>query len=100
MVKIMIKRKAPQGKEAKLLSLITDLRYEASKQPGYISGETLLSGENPSEYLVISIWQAEKDWTRWVGSGERKELQGRIDELIGSPTEYQVYRYPHMVHEP
>lgn len=100
MVKVMIKRRAPEGREAELLSLITDLRSAASRQLGYISGETLRSDENPAEYLVISIWRTENEWNRWIATDERKELQGRIDAMIGTPTEYQVYRYPHMIHEP
>ena len=100
MVKVMIKRKAPPGREAELLSLIKELRSLASKQQGYISGETLLSAETPAEYLVISIWQTEKDWNRWRATEERKDVQGRIDALIGLPTVYETYHYPHLTHEP
>jgi heme oxygenase (mycobilin-producing) len=100
MVKVMIKRKAPEGREAELLSLITDLRCAASRQLGYISGETLRSGENPSEYLVISVWRTENEWDRWIATDERRELQDRIDALIGTPTKYEIYRYPHVVHDP
>jgi hypothetical protein len=28
---------------------------------------------------------------------ERKELQAKIDKLIGTPTEFEIYRFPRKV---
>jgi heme oxygenase (mycobilin-producing) len=94
MIKIMIKRKAPREKEAELLKLITELRSAASQQPGYISGETLHGTANPEDFLVISIWESDYFWKNWIATDERKEIQGKIDSLLGSPTEYEIYRFP------
>ena len=94
MIKVMIKRRAPIEKQTKFLDLVTKLRSEASKQAGYISGETLHSGEKPEDFLVISIWEDELYWKKWIATDERKDLQDRIDKLIGTPTEYEIYRYP------
>ena len=94
MIKIMIKRKAPREKEAELLSLITQLRSAASQQPGYISGETLHGTDKPEDYLVISIWETDYFWKKWIATDERKEIQGKIDALLGGPTEYEIYQYP------
>jgi heme-degrading monooxygenase HmoA len=100
MIKVMIKRRAPVEKQKELLDLITKLRSEASKQAGYISGETLHSSEKPDEFLVISIWDDEFFWKKWIATDERKEIQGQIDKLIGSPTEYEIYRFPRKVSVP
>jgi heme oxygenase (mycobilin-producing) len=100
MIKVMIKRKAPKGKEEELLHLITELRSRASKQPGYISGETMHNAADPENYLVISIWEAEKYWNTWLASEERAEFQNRIDELLGIKTLYEIYRYPIRVSVP
>lgn len=62
-------------------------------QPGYISGETLKSLDNPEEFLVISTWQKLEDWKRWASSSLRVEVQSQIDYLIGEQTEYGVYTY-------
>ncbi|NPV05433.1 MAG: antibiotic biosynthesis monooxygenase [Syntrophaceae bacterium] len=94
LVKVLIKRRVTQDKEAALLDLITQLRTLASRQPGYISGETLRSADNPDEYLVISTWQTLDDWKRWLASKERAALQEQIDKLLGKKTEYEVYQYP------
>ena len=94
MIKVMIKRKAPADKQKELLDLITKLRSEASKQAGYISGETLHSSDKPDEFLVISIWDDDLFWKKWIATDERKEIQAKIDKLIGTPTEYEIYRFP------
>ncbi len=97
MIKVMIKRKAPADKQTELLDLVTKLRSEASKQPGYISGETLHGSERPDEFLVISIWDDDLFWKKWIATDERKAIQGEIDKLIGTPTEYEIYRLPRKV---
>jgi heme-degrading monooxygenase HmoA len=94
MIKIMIKRKAPREKEAELMKLITELRTAAMQQAGYISGETLHGTEKPEEYLVISIWDSDYFWKKWIATDERKEIQGKIDKLLGGSTEYEIYQYP------
>ena len=94
LVKVLIKRKVTQDKEAALLDLITQLRTLASRQPGYISGETLRSADNPEEYLVISTWQTADDWKKWFASKERAARQDKIDKILGKKTEYEVFQYP------
>ncbi len=98
MYKVIIKRTVPPGKEKELNELIAQLRVAVSGQSGYISGETLRNTEKPDEYLVISIWDREVDWKSWFASDERKEIQGKIDKLLGKPTVYETYQYPHKTH--
>ncbi len=94
MIKVMIKRRAPADKQKELLDLITKLRSEASKQAGYISGETLHSSDKPDEFLVISIWDDDLFWKKWIATDERKEIQAKIDKLLGKKTTYDIYHYP------
>jgi len=93
-IRVMIKRWVPAEKAGDLYILITELRSMASKQPGYISGETMRSATNPEEYLVISTWDSLEDWNRWIASKPRQELQGRIDTLLGRESVYDIYHYP------
>ncbi|MCK4794322.1 MAG: antibiotic biosynthesis monooxygenase [Desulfobacteraceae bacterium] len=92
-VKTIIKRKVPKGKEAELLPLLAQIRSKALAQPGYISGETLRSIDNPEEYLVIGTWQSVDVWKAWQLSEERAEIQDKIDSLLGTKTEYGIYFY-------
>ena len=90
-VQVMIKRKWKVDKPQDLLPLLEKLRARAVKQPGYISGETLRSIEDPEDFLVISKWETADDWKKWLASKERRDLQGRVDSLIGEKTFYEVY---------
>ena len=90
-VQVMIKRKWKVDKPLELLPLLEKLHTRAKEQPGYISGETLRSTENPEDFLVISKWETAEDWKKWLKSKERRDLQGRVDSLIGEKTFYEVY---------
>ena len=90
-VKIIIKRKVPKNLEKELLPLIKKLRSLTTKQPGYISGETMNRVDKPGQSLVISTWQTSDDWEKWLNSQERKAIQDQIDTLLGEKTEYEIY---------
>ncbi len=90
-VQVMIKRKWKVDKPKELLPLLKKLHTRAVKQPGYVSGETLRSIESPEDYLVISKWETIDDWEKWLNSKERRDIQGRVDSLIGEKTFYEVY---------
>ncbi len=92
-VKVFIKRIVPEDKGKEMIPLFREMRALAMTQDGYISGETLRNLEKPTEFLVISSWNSSTDWSNWLNSKERQELQGRIDELLGGKTEYAIYHY-------
>lgn len=90
-LKAIIKRYVPEEKQNDLTPLLQRLRMLAINQPGYISGETLKRIDRAGEWLVISSWQSSDDWSNWVLSEERKNIQEKIDSLLGNATEYEVY---------
>jgi heme oxygenase (mycobilin-producing) len=92
-VKILIKRRVPLDRARDMITLFRQLRMLATEQNGYISGETLRRVDNPEEYLVISTWQSYQDWQNWMQSSARKEIQSRVDILLGGETTYEVYHY-------
>jgi heme-degrading monooxygenase HmoA len=92
-VKIIINRSVSKEKEKDLRPLLIQLRALATAQPGYISGETLRNVDRPEEYLVISTWQSVDNWKAWASSKERADIQDKIDTLLGTKTEYNLYLY-------
>jgi len=92
-VKILITRTVPHDKARVMLGLFRQMRALATVQPGYISGETLKSLDEPDVYLVISTWQSVEDWNNWLASKERQLVQAKIDELLGGKTKYQAFHY-------
>lgn len=91
-VRIIIRRKVPEGTGTFLAPLLNELRTRAMSQPGYISGETYKRVDHPGQSLVISTWESEKDWENWITSKERADIQGKIDNLVKTETEYEIIR--------
>ena len=92
-VKVLIKRKVTGDKAREMIPLFKQMRVQANNQPGYISGETMRSLDNPDEFLVISTWESSEDWKNWVNSADRKEVQDKIDALLGGKTDYEIFHY-------
>ena len=90
-IKVIIKRKWQVDKPEELFPLLATLRAAASEQPGFISGETLRSLDDPEGYLVISIWETADDWKKWMQNKKRRDLQGQVDSLIGEKTFYEIF---------
>lgn len=93
-IKTLIRRKATKVHEDRqLMSLLIQLRTQALAQPGFISGETLQRVDHPGDLIVIGTWKSLEAWNAWKTNPERAEIQRRIDNLLGTVTEYEVYEY-------
>jgi heme-degrading monooxygenase HmoA len=92
-IKILIRRRVPEDRAKEMIPLFRQMRMFANDQPGYITGETLRNLEKPDDFLVISTWESSDDWKRWVQSKKRKEVQDKIDALLGGKTEYEIFHY-------
>ncbi len=93
MIRIHIRRKVAEDKADALKVLIHRLRGVTMGTPGYIAGETLKRVDRPGESLVVTKWQSEFYWKQWLESEERAEIQNKIDQLLGSETQYEIYEY-------
>jgi heme-degrading monooxygenase HmoA len=91
MVKVMIKRHIKEGKEAEVLELLKKLRFIVLDQEGYISGETLISTDNPLKLIVISTWESIDDWTRWRTSDARAQIESQLETLQAEPSLYESF---------
>ena len=86
--KIIIKRKFIKGKQREIIALLRELRSGALQQPGYISGETLSSGEDPQLLVVIGSWQDMESWIAWRENNTRKTLERMLETYQEISTEY------------
>jgi heme-degrading monooxygenase HmoA len=93
MIKIHIRRTAPEDKQEELRLLINQLRSITMGTPGYIAGETLTRQDKPGESLVVTKWQSLFYWNQWLESKERAGIQDKIDQLLGEETRYEIYEY-------
>lgn len=93
MIRVHIRRQVSQETQKAVMALITQLRATIVGQPGYVSSETLKRIDRPGEILVVSKWQSDFYWQQWYASQERAALQADIDQLLGAPTQYEIYEY-------
>jgi len=90
-VHVMSIRKFQIEETEKLISLLAELSSRSKEQPGHISRETLRSLDNPGEYLVRGEWETVEYWDKWLNSKERRDIQGKIDSIIGEKTFFEVF---------
>ena len=90
-VHVMSKRKFKIEETEKMISLLGELSSRSKEQPGHISRETLRSLDNPGEYLVRVEWETVESWDKWLHSKERRDIQGKIDSIIGEKTFFEVF---------
>ena len=86
--KIIIKRKFMKGKQREILALLRELRSGALQQPGYISGETLTSTEDPQTLVVIGSWRDMDSWINWRENDTRKTLEKMLETYQIASSEY------------
>ena len=97
MIRVVIEHQAKDAKSAGLLiEAIRELRNEAMKQPGYLTGETLVNTEDNRNVLVITTWRSVKDWSTWDKAKLRVNLTQAVHPLLSEPFSIRTYRY-HMV---
>jgi len=84
MIRAIIERRTKEVE--KLATMLRELRATAVHQPGYITGETLVSTEDSAVIAVISTWRSLEDWKAWEKSPTRAKLNGKITPLLeGTP---------------
>lgn len=83
--KVLIERHTAPHQAHHVLAIATELRAAAIRQPGYISGESLIDINDNTAIVIISTWRDITDWRRWEGSDERRMLEENIAPLLSQP---------------
>ena len=89
-VKILIYRTISKEQEPVVRPFLKQLRQLALKTKGYISGETLISGDNLEETLIISSWESLDYWETFMEETQSKEIRFNVDQIVGKET---IYKY-------
>lgn len=90
-IKVLTTRKFRKGASEEAYELLALLRAAGTVQPGYISGQTLTSVEDPHILLVISSWTNTKSWEAWLSSEKRKEISTKIAGLLEATEHVAVF---------
>ena len=92
MVRIVVERHLKEGKKGDLMPLLRELRAAALHHPGYVTGETLASTEDPSIILVLSTWRSPEDWKAWEKSESRIKIYEKIEPLLVEKPRVSIYQ--------
>ena len=90
-VKVLMKRVPHPGAWKDLNSVLRELRILAMNQPGYISGETLLSAADQGTTLVISVWETVKLWREYEESPGRRAVLNKLGPLLAETETADVW---------
>ncbi|MBI2869961.1 MAG: antibiotic biosynthesis monooxygenase [Chloroflexi bacterium] len=93
MIRVVIERRIKPGKEREMWSLLHDLRSQAMRQPGYVSGETLVGTDDPALWVVISSWLKPEYWQSWSKSPERQGIASAESGLLSAPVKTAVLKF-------
>ena len=94
MIRLLVYQRAKSEKDiVPLMDALREFRNEAMKQPGYITGETLVETEDPRNVLVISTWHSIEQLNAWNKSETRAKATQRIDPLLAEPHTERTYGY-------
>lgn len=84
--KLTVERRVVPGNQDELADLLRELRAAAVRQPGFISGETVIDAFNPTIFMTISTWVNIAVWQDWERNPNRLAIVTRINALLqGTP---------------
>ena len=63
-----------------------------SKAPGFVSRQTLLALDDPTQITSLVVWDSNKIYNSWKSSPERSKAMAGADELWSRPPESQRFQ--------
>ncbi len=90
MITVIQERHIKPGKQDELKLLLRQLRLAAMNHPGFVTGETLVNADNPDHQIVIGNFRTAEDWKAWEADKERREIAGKIRQLMTKPPKITV----------
>jgi heme-degrading monooxygenase HmoA len=94
MVRVIVEHLLKSREDAeKLVAIIHQIRAEAMKQPGYVTGEALVDSEDPCNVLVISTWNREEQWRAWDNSDLRISKTKPMLPLLREPYQVRIFNF-------
>ena len=90
-VKVIIKRQIREDNVDKAMAMLNDIRSMAIRQPGYISGETLVNHYDNRNIAVVSSWNSLEEWIQWQESNQRETIEAQLEDLLEESTKYEIY---------
>lgn len=90
-LKVLMKRVPRTGEWRDLNDALRELRILAMSQPGYLSGETMLSATDQGTTMVISEWTSITHWKGYENSPQRQAILARLEPILAEPTVTEIW---------
>ena len=90
-VKVLITRHFKEDKLNEAHALLMQLRSLATVQPGYISGQTLISTQEPNKLVVVSTWAGPGAWKQWEVNEKRRGFTKNMEAYLQAPESTEVF---------
>lgn len=79
---LMVEREVIPGAQEEIKELLRELRSSATRQPGFVSGQTVVDAFSPTIFMTISTWSSMAYWQTWEADLLRTEIIERIDTVL------------------
>jgi heme-degrading monooxygenase HmoA len=89
-VTVLIKRRFKPGNIQDAHQMILKVRSLATLEPGYISGQTMVSRDDHCKLVIMSMWDSFKCWKDWRDNDLRKEFARKMEAIMEGPEEHEV----------
>ena len=77
---LTVEREIVPGVQGDITRLLRELRSAATRQSGFISGQTVIDPRSPTCFMTISEWSSINAWENW----EKNPVRSSIVEQIGA----------------
>ena len=84
MIRVLIERRIREGAGTEYERTQRELRFEALREHGYLTGETWRDLDDPQHYVVISTWRSRGEWDGWAACDARRAVLDRLTPLVRS----------------
>jgi heme-degrading monooxygenase HmoA len=88
MVTIVTHVRLREGAEGEWDAAMRKRLSAAKKQPGWVGGQLLRSGDQPNRRVIVGTWRTRADWDKWHGDPVFAETRVRLDGLESGPAEH------------
>jgi len=94
MIRVVVDHQLKDKKDTEAyIEVMRELTNEAMKQPGYITGETLVNTDDECNILVIATWRSSNHFNDWYTSEIRQKVNGMYPRILTEPPRIRIYSY-------
>ena len=81
-MRVLIERRIREGAGPEYERVQRELRFQALREHGYLTGETWRDLDDPNHYVVVSTWRGRHDWDGWATCDARCAVLERLSPLV------------------